>query len=89
MKIFCRRYMWTLKDKPGVVNFKIVTDMSEGLLSFENALISQCGDNLSHFAYEYLHEIECDDLAVVHSVLAANSLEDTDSVDMDRLNMEY
>lgn len=63
--VFSYRYMWKLKDNSSI-NFKIVTDTSDGLKFFEDSLKSL--DNLESVAKEYLHEYDCSKIGVFESV---------------------
>lgn len=54
--VYCYRYMWQIEGSD-TVNFKIVTDIKEGLVSFEENLKALSG--IKNLAREYLHEYDC------------------------------
>lgn len=56
MKVYTYRYMWKFSNSSDV-NFKIVTDVSDGLFAFEKAVLALEG--LERFGKEYLHEYDC------------------------------
>lgn len=56
MKVYTYRYMWKIKGS-SQVNFKIVSDIEDGLKEFENSLLSV--ENVEKVAREYLHEYDC------------------------------
>lgn len=74
MIVYTYRYMWRLKDSAtdlehrGKICFKIVSDVLEGLKSFEDSLISSCGDDLFSFGKEYLHEYDVSKVGVFESL---------------------
>lgn len=55
MKIFTYRFMWKLKGSD-LINFKVITDTSNGLASFEEALLKL--QDLDSACKEYLSEID-------------------------------
>lgn len=67
MVVYCYRYMWTVGNSRNV-NFRIVTDVPEGLSQFEKNLISQV-PNLSTFGREYLCEYDSSKLVHVENLL--------------------
>lgn len=56
MKVYSYRYMWQFENSD-VVNFKIVTDVSEGLKKFEDELLLL--DGLCKAMKEYVQEYDC------------------------------
>lgn len=56
MIVFTYRYLWQVKGSDQI-NFKIVSDVPDGLKSFEDALLAIPG--LVKCAKEYLHEYDC------------------------------
>lgn len=56
MKVYTYRYLWKMKDS-SQVNFKIVSDVKDGLKAFEDALFKLEG--LEKASKEYLHEYDC------------------------------
>lgn len=71
--LFTYRYMWTLKpDGDAVVdkvNIKVVTDVIDGLLKFEDSVVAFYGDKLSVFCREYVCEYSVPLLGVVDSLI--------------------
>lgn len=57
MKVFCYRYMWTLKGVKDKVNVKIVTDTFDGLVTFEKSIKDSVKD-LENFGREYVCEYD-------------------------------
>lgn len=53
--VYTYRYSWILEGSESI-NFKIVSDVEEGLLSFEKALFKL--PNLCSVGKEYLHEYD-------------------------------
>lgn len=72
MKVFTYRYLWQLKDS-SQVNFKIVSDVPEGLLNFEKQLLVLPG--IVKCAKEYLHEYDCSLIGKFDSLLGGESNE--------------
>lgn len=55
MRVFTYRYLWQIKGSDKI-NFKIVSDVPEGLELFEKQLL--CVPDISKAAKEYLHEYD-------------------------------
>lgn len=64
--VYCYRYMWKLNDSDKIC-FKIVTDIEEGLSSFEQSLLSL--DNVVNIAREYLHQYDISKIGVFEPIL--------------------
>lgn len=64
--VYSYRYMWQIEGSD-TVNFKIVTDTSDGLLSFEESLKVLPG--VKNMAREYLHEYDCSLIGVFETLL--------------------
>lgn len=72
MKVLTYRYLWTKKGSDKV-NFKIVSDIEEGLKKFEEQLflladIEKCGR-------EYLHEYDCEKIGKFETLLGGEENE--------------
>lgn len=65
VRVYSYRYMWKLKDSDKV-NFKIVTDVFEGISRFESELLKIEG--LESCAREYLHEYDCSLIGVFEKI---------------------
>lgn len=70
--VFTYRYMWQLKDSDKV-NFKIVSDTSEGLKLFEDSLLKL--DNLERAGKEYLHQYDCSLIGLFTTIFGGNKNE--------------
>lgn len=70
MKVFTYRYLWQV-DGSSQVNFKIVSDVPDGLLSFEKQLLSL--PDIVKCAKEYLHEYDCTLIGKFVSLLGGES----------------
>lgn len=69
VRVFCYRYMWQVEGNESV-NFKIVTDTSEGLSLFEDNLKKL--DSVKNIAKEYLHEYDCSKIGLFEPVLGGD-----------------
>lgn len=72
MKVFTYRYLWQI-DGSDKVNFKIVTDVTEGLLEFEKHLLLLPG--VVKAAKEYIHEYDCTLIGKFESLLGGDKNE--------------
>lgn len=80
MKVYCYRYMWTLKQSDGdnkKVNFKIITDTAEGLALFEKQFVDSVKD-VENFGKEYICEYDVSLLGVFTMVSSASKGGDCD-----------